>query len=79
MSVLADAEWRGAAASFRVGAAGVTSGKRSLLGGESTIEANQTGGIEHGFTVRNDRTLGGVVPDTSFLIQSVGAFCCCTV
>src|SRR6516162_11788267 len=29
--------------------------------------------------VRTDRTLGGVLPDDRLLIQSITAFCCCTV
>jgi hypothetical protein len=58
---------------------GVTSSNRPLLGGESNIEANQTGGIEHSFTVRNDRNLGGVAPRDRLLIQSMAAFGCCIV
>src|ERR1700730_1228649 len=58
---------------------GVTRSNRPWLGTSRTSKQARPAASNTASRVRTDRALGGVLPDDRLLIQSVRAFCCCTV
>src|ERR1700736_3333503 len=58
---------------------GVTSSNRPLLGTSRTSKQARLAASTTAPRVRTDRALGGVLPDDRLLIQSMRAFCYCTV